>query len=87
VPANAEMTGLGGRITIRDAWHLAETFEDAAADLIVTNPPFGVRMALRRAHGQQHGLPPLLPARPRVQAERVQAEDISSSTARTVRLP
>ena len=44
---NVEQTGLTDRITIRegDVWHLAETFDDVAADLIVTNPPFGVRMA------------------------------------------
>jgi putative N6-adenine-specific DNA methylase/tRNA (guanine6-N2)-methyltransferase len=35
------------RLSVRegDAWHLAETFDDVTADLIVTNPPFGVRMA------------------------------------------
>ncbi|WP_263787894.1 methyltransferase domain-containing protein [Salinibacter grassmerensis] len=44
---NVEMAGLSDRITIRegDAWQLEETFEDVTADLIVTNPPFGVRMA------------------------------------------
>jgi putative N6-adenine-specific DNA methylase/tRNA (guanine6-N2)-methyltransferase len=44
---NVEHAGLTNRITIRegDVWHLAETFDDVAADLVVTNPPFGVRMA------------------------------------------
>lgn len=44
---NVEMAGLADRIPIRegDVWHLAERFDDVAADLIVTNPPFGVRMA------------------------------------------
>jgi tRNA (guanine6-N2)-methyltransferase len=44
---NVERAGLADRITIRegDVWHLAETFEDVTADLVVTNPPFGVRMA------------------------------------------
>ncbi|MFB6098309.1 MAG: methyltransferase domain-containing protein [Salinibacter sp.] len=44
---NIELAGRDDRITIRegDVWHLAETFEDVTADLVVTNPPFGVRMA------------------------------------------
>ncbi len=44
---NVEAAGLSDRITIRegDVWQLAERFEDVTADLIVTNPPFGVRMA------------------------------------------
>jgi len=44
---NVERAGLTDRITIRggDVWHLAERFDDVTADLIVTNPPFGVRMA------------------------------------------
>jgi tRNA (guanine6-N2)-methyltransferase len=44
---NVERAGLSSRITIRegDVWHLAERFGDVRADLIVTNPPFGVRMA------------------------------------------
>ncbi|WP_103026791.1 methyltransferase domain-containing protein [Salinibacter altiplanensis] len=44
---NVEAAGLSDQITIRkgDAWRLAERFEDVTADLIVTNPPFGVRMA------------------------------------------
>ena len=44
---NVELAGLTDRIAIRegDVWHLAETFDDVTADLIVTNPPFGVRMA------------------------------------------
>ena len=44
---NVEHAGLTDRITIRegDVWHLAERFDDIAADLVVTNPPFGVRMA------------------------------------------
>ncbi|MEF8865408.1 MAG: methyltransferase domain-containing protein [Salinibacter sp.] len=44
---NVEAAGLSDQITIRegDAWQLADTFADVTADLIVTNPPFGVRMA------------------------------------------
>ena len=44
---NVEQAGLTDRITIRegDVWHLAERFEDVTVDLVVTNPPFGVRMA------------------------------------------
>ena len=43
---NVARANLGGRITIRegDVWHLSDTFDDVAADLIVTNPPFGVRI-------------------------------------------
>ncbi len=43
---NVNRAGLTDRITIRegDVWHLAERFEDVSPDLIVTNPPFGVRM-------------------------------------------
>jgi len=44
---NVERAGFGDRATIRegDVWHLDERFDDVTADLIVTNPPFGVRMA------------------------------------------
>jgi tRNA (guanine6-N2)-methyltransferase len=44
---NVELAGRTDRITIRegDVWQLADTFADVTADLIVTNPPFGVRMA------------------------------------------
>ncbi|WP_118831594.1 methyltransferase domain-containing protein [Salinibacter ruber] len=44
---NVDLAGLSDRIAIRkgDVWHLDETFADVTADLIVTNPPFGVRMA------------------------------------------
>ena len=44
---NVERAGHADRLTIRkgDVWHLADTFDDVTADLIVTNPPFGVRMA------------------------------------------
>jgi len=44
---NVGLAGVDDRVSIRkgDVWHLAETFEDVTADLIVTNPPFGVRMA------------------------------------------
>ncbi len=44
---NVERAGLADRITVRegDVWHLAERFEDVTVDLVVTNPPFGVRMA------------------------------------------
>ena len=43
---NAALAGRTERITIRegDAWHLADTFAGVQADLIVTNPPFGVRI-------------------------------------------
>ena len=44
---NIERADRSDRLSVRegDAWHLAETFDDVTADLIVTNPPFGVRMA------------------------------------------
>jgi putative N6-adenine-specific DNA methylase/tRNA (guanine6-N2)-methyltransferase len=44
--ANVERAGRADRITIRegDVWHLAERFADVTANLIVTNPPYGVRM-------------------------------------------
>jgi putative N6-adenine-specific DNA methylase/tRNA (guanine6-N2)-methyltransferase len=44
---NVDMAVRSDRIAIRagDVWHLDETFDDVTADLIVTNPPFGVRMA------------------------------------------
>lgn len=44
---NVKRAELDDRITIRggDVWHLAQRFSDVTADLIVTNPPFGVRLA------------------------------------------
>ena len=61
---NVERAGRANRITIRegDVWDLAEHFDDVTADLVVTNPPFGVRMAssmdflpfYRRVLGQLH---------------------------------
>ncbi len=44
---NAEAQGLTDRVTLhnRDVWYLAETMGDQRADVIVTNPPFGVRLA------------------------------------------
>ncbi len=44
---NVDLAGLSDRIAIQkgDVWHLDETFADVTADLIITNPPFGVRMA------------------------------------------
>jgi putative N6-adenine-specific DNA methylase/tRNA (guanine6-N2)-methyltransferase len=44
---NAEAQGMTDRVTLhnRDVWTLAETMGDQQADLIVTNPPFGVRLA------------------------------------------
>ena len=61
---NIERAGRSDRMTIRegDVWHLADRFDDVAADLVVTNPPFGVRMAssmdflpfYRRVLGQLH---------------------------------
>lgn len=61
---NVERAGLSDRITIRegDVWHLAERLPNVTADLVVTNPPFGVRMAssmdflpfYRRVLGQLH---------------------------------
>jgi len=43
---NVELADLGDRIEIRegDVWYLSETFDDVTADLIVTNPPFGIRI-------------------------------------------
>jgi putative N6-adenine-specific DNA methylase/tRNA (guanine6-N2)-methyltransferase len=43
---NVTLADRSDRITIRegDVWHLADTFADVTADLIVTNPPFGVRI-------------------------------------------
>ena len=43
---NAELAGFGSRITIRslDARELDKTFAPGFADLIVTNPPFGMRL-------------------------------------------
>lgn len=43
---NVDRAGLASRISIReaDAWHLADAFDDVTVDLIVTNPPFGVRI-------------------------------------------
>ena len=44
---NAEAQDMTDRVTLhnRDVWYLAETMEGRQADLIVTNPPFGVRLA------------------------------------------
>jgi len=44
---NAEAQGLTDRVTLfeSDAWYLAEEIGDRPADLIATNPPFGVRLA------------------------------------------
>ncbi|PQJ34527.1 SAM-dependent methyltransferase [Salinibacter sp. 10B] len=44
---NAEAQEMTDRVTLhnRDVWYLAETMGDRQADLIVTNPPFGVRLA------------------------------------------
>lgn len=44
---NANAQGLNDRVTLHhsDAWYLSETLRDGDADLIVTNPPFGVRLA------------------------------------------
>ena len=44
--ANIERAGYADRLTVRngDVWYLAERFEDVSADLIVTNPPYGVRI-------------------------------------------
>ena len=44
---NAEAQALTDRVTFfeSDVWTLAETLGDRRADLIVTNPPFGVRLA------------------------------------------
>lgn len=44
---NADAQGLNDRVTLHhsDVWYLSETLRDGNADLIVTNPPFGVRLA------------------------------------------
>lgn len=44
---NAEAQGLTDRVTLHEAdvWYLAETLEGRQADLVVTNPPLGVRLA------------------------------------------
>jgi len=44
---NAEAQSMGDRVTLSesDIWYLAETLDGWQADLIVTNPPFGVRLA------------------------------------------
>ncbi len=44
---NAEAQAMVDRVTLHeeDAWDLAETLGDQRADLVVTNPPFGVRLA------------------------------------------
>ena len=44
---NAEAQTMTARVTLHEAdvWHLAETLEGKKADLVVTNPPFGVRLA------------------------------------------
>jgi putative N6-adenine-specific DNA methylase/tRNA (guanine6-N2)-methyltransferase len=43
---NAEAQALTDRVTLHEAdvWHLDETLDGLRADLIVTNPPFGVRL-------------------------------------------
>jgi putative N6-adenine-specific DNA methylase/tRNA (guanine6-N2)-methyltransferase len=43
---NADLEEVAPRIDIRegDVWYLSETFDDVTADLIVTNPPFGIRI-------------------------------------------
>jgi putative N6-adenine-specific DNA methylase/tRNA (guanine6-N2)-methyltransferase len=45
--SNAEAQSLTDRVTLTesDVWTLADTLGDWQADLIVTNPPFGVRLA------------------------------------------
>jgi putative N6-adenine-specific DNA methylase/tRNA (guanine6-N2)-methyltransferase len=44
---NADAQNLTDRVTLHEAdvWHLDETLAGQQADLIVTNPPFGVRLA------------------------------------------
>jgi tRNA (guanine6-N2)-methyltransferase len=44
---NAEAQGMTDRVTFYedDVWHLADTLDGRQADLVVTNPPFGVRLA------------------------------------------
>lgn len=44
---NVKRAGFDDRLTIRggDVWNLAERFSDVTVDLIVTNPPFGIRLA------------------------------------------
>lgn len=44
---NAEAQTMTDRVTLTasDVWHLADTLEGWKTDLIVTNPPFGVRLA------------------------------------------
>jgi putative N6-adenine-specific DNA methylase/tRNA (guanine6-N2)-methyltransferase len=44
---NAEAQAMVERVTLHkgDVWYLAETLDDQRADLVVTNPPFGVRLA------------------------------------------
>lgn len=44
---NAEAQDLADRVTLyeSDAWNLVETVGPHAADVVVTNPPFGVRLA------------------------------------------
>jgi putative N6-adenine-specific DNA methylase/tRNA (guanine6-N2)-methyltransferase len=44
---NADAQSMANRITFSesDIWYLAETLDGWQADLIVTNPPFGVRLA------------------------------------------
>lgn len=43
---NAALAGVAERVQIRpsDARHLTDTFDAETADLIVTNPPFGIRL-------------------------------------------
>jgi putative N6-adenine-specific DNA methylase/tRNA (guanine6-N2)-methyltransferase len=67
---NADAQDMTERVTFfeDDVWHLAETLDDLPADLVVTNPPFGVRLAssmdfgpfYRRVLQQLHAV--LLPA-------------------------
>lgn len=44
---NADAQAVADRTTLyeSDVWHLAETMDGKQADLVVTNPPFGVRLA------------------------------------------
>ncbi len=44
---NAQAQSLNNRVTLfeEDVWNLADTLENRQVDLVVTNPPFGVRLA------------------------------------------
>lgn len=63
---NAKAQNMTDRVTLHEAdvWHLADTLGDTTADLIVTNPPFGVRLGssmdfrpfYRRALEQMHAV-------------------------------